>query len=350
MPLFVDRTLETSTTTGTGALTLAGAFTAHGAFSARHIIGELVSYGIEAVDANGLPTGAWEIGYGTLTNAATLTRHVALESSNAGALVNFAAGTKRVWSNENAFLSGDQTLLLMSSVWNPAGHNTTVVSGVAGMAAMTITTGATATARGIAATNRLTRTVRLGYVSAATVNGFGGHVQNNQSRTIGDGTVGGFFYKCRFGCSDAATVAGARSFVGLRNSVSQPANTAEPTAGTNQMGVAVNSTGGNLQLTSAGATAQTPVDLGANFPGNTLSADLYDLTIIAPRTKANTVLYNVERVGTTNVASGVFPNGTPGTTLPAATTIMGHQAWRCNNATALACAIDIGTVVLNSEY
>jgi hypothetical protein len=150
--------------------------------------------------------------------------------------------------------------------------------------------------------------------------------------------------------SDAATVAGARAFVGLRSGTGQPSNAAEPTAGTNQLGIAVNSTGGNIQLAWGGTTAQAPVDLGVNFPGNTLSADLYDLTMIAPRTKANVVAYNLERIGTTFVTSGLFPNATPGTTLPSAATLLGHAAWRCNNATLLACGIDIGTVVLNSDY
>ncbi len=92
-----DRVCETSTTTGTGDFTLAGAVTGFqtfddagaGAFSP-------FPYLIEAVDTNGLPTGAWEAGYGLLTGSTTLQRLITTASSNSGSLVDFAAGTKRV--------------------------------------------------------------------------------------------------------------------------------------------------------------------------------------------------------------------------------------------------------------
>jgi hypothetical protein len=90
------RVLETSTTTGTGALTLAGAVTGFRAFSAVCATNDTCLCYIEAVDSNGLPTGDWECGLGTYSGANTLTRTTVVRSSNAGAAVNFAAGTKRV--------------------------------------------------------------------------------------------------------------------------------------------------------------------------------------------------------------------------------------------------------------
>lgn len=97
--IVANRVRETSTTTGTGALTLAGAATGAIAFSAAPgmAVGATLYYTAEAVDAGGALTGDWEMGLGTYSAASTLTRTTVLASSNAGALVSFAAGTKRVF-------------------------------------------------------------------------------------------------------------------------------------------------------------------------------------------------------------------------------------------------------------
>lgn len=92
-----DRVKETTTTTGTGPLTLAGAMTGYRAFSAVCTTGDTCNYALHAVDANGVPTGDWEVGQGTYSAANTLTRTTILASSNAGAAVNLAAGTKQAW-------------------------------------------------------------------------------------------------------------------------------------------------------------------------------------------------------------------------------------------------------------
>lgn len=92
-----DRVKETTTTTGTGALALAGAATGFRAFSSVCSVSDTCYYAIQAVDANGNPTGDWEVGVGTYSAAATLTRTSVLSSSNAGAAVSLAAGTKQVW-------------------------------------------------------------------------------------------------------------------------------------------------------------------------------------------------------------------------------------------------------------
>lgn len=91
-----DRIAETSTSTGTGDFTLAGSITGFRAFSAVCATSDTLYYLIEAIDANGVPTGEWETGLGTYSAANTLTRTTVKASSNAGAAVSFAAGTKRV--------------------------------------------------------------------------------------------------------------------------------------------------------------------------------------------------------------------------------------------------------------
>jgi hypothetical protein len=91
MPLVVaDRVRETTTTTGTGTITLAGAVTGYQSFS---VVGNANTtyYTINA-------GSQWEVGIGTYLGAGpTLSRDTVLESSNAGALVNFAAGVKDVF-------------------------------------------------------------------------------------------------------------------------------------------------------------------------------------------------------------------------------------------------------------
>ena len=97
MTAVVDRVYETITTTGTGNLSLAGAITGFRAFSSVYANGDTCYYAVEAVDGSGVPTGEWETGLGTYnTSGNTLSRTTVHASSNAGAAVNFSAGTKRV--------------------------------------------------------------------------------------------------------------------------------------------------------------------------------------------------------------------------------------------------------------
>jgi hypothetical protein len=90
--VLADRVKETTTTTGTGTVTLAGASAGYQSFSA---IGNTNTtyYTIAA------QTGTeWEVGIGTYTSSGTtLARTTVISSSNAGALVNFSAGTKDVF-------------------------------------------------------------------------------------------------------------------------------------------------------------------------------------------------------------------------------------------------------------
>lgn len=87
-----DRVKVTSTTTGTGTFTLGSASAGYRDFS---IIGNgnTTYYVIQNTADN-----TWEVGIGTYTaSGTTLSRDTVLESSNGGALVNFASGTKDVF-------------------------------------------------------------------------------------------------------------------------------------------------------------------------------------------------------------------------------------------------------------
>lgn len=99
--IYQDRVLDTSTSTGTGALTLAGAVAGFRRFSAVATIGDTFDYAVVAVDSDGVPTGDWETGRGTYSGANTLTR-TTLHASSTGSAVSFAAGTKYVMLSQNA--------------------------------------------------------------------------------------------------------------------------------------------------------------------------------------------------------------------------------------------------------
>jgi len=228
------------------------------------------------------------------------------------------------------------------ALWIPPGGATTA-PGLFGMAALTAT--GTATSRAFAATNLLTRMARLGYVSAATAGSLSGAREAVAKYTVGaGGLLGGFFVRYRFAVSDAAAVAGARMFIGLSASTAAPTNV-EPSTLVNSIGVAQLSTSNNLQIVWNGATAtNTPIDLGATFPANTLSADVYELALFAPAA-GSAVHYQVTRLNTGDKASGSLTTG-----LPLGTVFMCQQLWRCNNATALAVGLDICGLYVETDY
>ena len=100
--MLADRVKETTTTTGTGTVNLGGAATGgYQTFVAGIGTGNLCYYCIQLTSAN-----EWEVGIGTVTDAATdtLSRDTVLSSSNGGVLVNFSSGTKDVFCTSPASL------------------------------------------------------------------------------------------------------------------------------------------------------------------------------------------------------------------------------------------------------
>lgn len=137
-----DRVRENTVTTGTSAFALGGAIAGYRAFSSVLSNGDTTWY------ACVLPGGAWEVGVGTWITGNSLQRTTVLRSSNANALVSFAAGTKDIFIAQpavkanvqnNTFPSG--TLMLFQQTTAPVywtkqvTHNDKalrVVSGAAG--------------------------------------------------------------------------------------------------------------------------------------------------------------------------------------------------------------------------
>ena len=87
-----DRVKETSIVTGTGSATLLGAAIGYQSFNTAIPTGSTVYYCIAGQGNN-----EWEVGVGTFTAPDTLSRDTVYESSAAGALIDFTAGTKDVF-------------------------------------------------------------------------------------------------------------------------------------------------------------------------------------------------------------------------------------------------------------
>jgi hypothetical protein len=224
-------------------------------------------------------------------------------------------------------------------LWLPPGNAATVPA-VLGYTAPT--TVGTATAANVATTNLYTRMRRLSFVSSATAGSLSSYRIGVAQVQLGDGGGNGGFYKIlRFGCGDAATVSGARQFCGIASSTSAPTNV-EPSTLTNIIGVGHGAADTNLKIFYGGSTAQPPIDLGVNFPANTLSVDAYELALFSPSNVFGTIYYEVTRLNTGNVATGAIAGDGASIILPSPYTLLSY-AWnyRTNNTTTLAVTLDI---------
>jgi hypothetical protein len=201
----------------------------------------------------------------------------------------------------------------------------------------------------VSTTNMFSRTFRITSSSTATAGTLGYFNTPATEYTLGSATTpayGGFYLTMKFGIAD--TVANPRTFVGISSSTGAPTNV-EPSTLVNSIGVGQGAANTNLFVYYGGSAAQTPIDLGINFPTNTSSTDWYELTLFAPPTSNNTVYYQVTRLNTGNVASGTL-TGTAGTALPSNTTTLCIRAFRSNNATASAVTLALGNCYIETDY
>lgn len=225
------------------------------------------------------------------------------------------------------------------AMWTPQGNSTVTATSI-GLAPPG-TQGGTA-ARNVATTNMLTATRRIGSLSAATAGSFTGFRAGAFQFFRGNSPgMGGFRFVARWGCSDAASVAGARTFVGMAPATVTAAN---PSSLTNLIGVGTDDTDSNLQIIfNDGSGVATKISLGANFPDHTLSADLYELAMYcAPN--SGTVGVQVTRLNTGDTYSATLD-----TNLPVTNTLLGPQFMRSNGPTALAVSIDLVSLYIESD-
>jgi hypothetical protein len=106
---FADRVKDTTTTTGTGNLTLSGTPpTGFQSFNAAFGTGKQIFYGVEG-------GSEWEVGEGHLSASTTFVRDIILASSNAGAAVNFSAGTKNIFCTIPATVAENRPLTILKA-------------------------------------------------------------------------------------------------------------------------------------------------------------------------------------------------------------------------------------------
>lgn len=204
----------------------------------------------------------------------------------------------------------------------------------------------TATAVSLASTNLYTRSSRVRYVSAATASAGAGYRSTAGQVYRADG----FFLAVRFGIGQG--VATNRLFVGLRGTTATMSLTAETSAELNVIGVGCDSNQTTLRLFhNDGAGVAIATDLGVNFPTNTASVDLYELTLYCAPDSVD-VQWSVERV----VEAGARPTATKyasgtitGTEMPATTLVLSAHLHLGNAATAAAVGLDFQYVYIETD-
>lgn len=207
---------------------------------------------------------------------------------------------------------------------------------------------ATGTATGVyqmatpALRNYLNASRRVKYVSSAAAGSVCGARISGNVMTVGNNDgLGGLFFMVEFGCDDAAAISDARQFVGISGNSAVPTNV-EPSTLTGSFGVGHGAADTNLKIFYGGAVPQTPIDLGSDFPANTLGVDLYRLTLYSPTDEVRRIYWKVERVGTPYVAEGYVDGvGSYVNMWNNNNFICPFWSYRSNNTTALAAALSI---------
>lgn len=221
--------------------------------------------------------------------------------------------------------------------WITIGNTTSAPTGE-GIAAPAQT--GTATQRDVATTNLFTMSKRWGLISGTST---AGSSMSLRASVLQFALYGGFSFVCRFGIADAAAVANARFFVGFVSVITQLTN-AEPSTSLNMFGVGCEAGQTTMRTYSNdGSGTATMANLGANFPVDTRSTDLYELAMFCVP-GGSTVYYVVTRLNTGNVASGSWSSD-----LPASTVLLAPQIWRNNGTTALAVGMDFVSLYIRTD-
>lgn len=199
-----------------------------------------------------------------------------------------------------------------------------------GFAPLTVS-GATATLRALAGTNKVTRTPRVGYVSAASV---GAVISIRQTLGYIFSSSSTFSTAFRFAIADATLVASARMFVGLRTDLTAMTNT-DPANLIRCLGIGHDAGETTMRLYYHNGVTMEEIDLGANFP--VAVGRVYELEVYSIDT-------SVRRLGIRVMceASGAKYEKTFVRDIPSwGTAACPVNLMRTNNTTAAAVAIDI---------
>lgn len=347
-----DFVKETSTTTGTGSYTLAGAVAGFQGIVAG--IGSGNQSLFAATDGTD-----WEIFYGTVSGT-TLSRDIVEASSNAGAAVNWGAGTKEIYITPTSSISqmmleldsdaadppvpsysslklwaknrGGRLFLNMIgssgldtslqpalfgntvNMWLPGTGTTVAINFGTSFTARNSGTSAAQATPNLASTNFLTQMKRATFGTGTTATGASGIQSATTACWLGNAAgMGGFFFQARFGIETHQ--AAMRYFVGL--SANNAAMAADSSGWNNTVGIGKDSADSNWQIITRG-TAVTKTDTGCACT----AGQVLDLFMFAPPNSSTVYARVVDpQTGTVYVNNVAFS-----TNLPSNTTFLYMQA------------------------
>ena len=157
--------------------------------------------------------------------------------------------------------------------------------------------------------------------------------------------LGGFLWQATVGVSDAATVANSNCFYGLWSGTGSIGTVNNITGMTSIIGIGSCTGNTNLSIIyNDGAGNCTTISLGANFPAQTLSTDLYDIRIFAP-SNGSYMGISIERLNTGNYYEAILD-----TNIPTNNGFLSWHLWRSNATTALQAGLDITQVYWETKY
>ena len=184
-------------------------------------------------------------------------------------------------------------------------------------------------------TNLFSSTIRVRAVSGGTAGSSNGWRSFTGFPFIWLGNasgLGGFTASFVFGIDTPQ--ADMRCFVGLRNVASAIGNV-DPSSLIDIFGIGSDNGEANFSIMNNDASGTaTKTALGANFPVQTTTTDIYRLTITCPANASGGITYLVERLNTGDTATGTITTNLPTNNLP-----LNFQFWINNGATAAAVTI-----------
>jgi hypothetical protein len=196
--------------------------------------------------------------------------------------------------------------------------------------------GVSQVARTLANTSFFTAVPRLGFLSDTTAGSSAGIFGDSLCCWRGNAArLGGFCLTMRFGVNAWQT--NGRLFAGLRSSAAAIGNV-DPSSLVNIVGVGADAGQTTLRLlTNDGSGTATATDLGARFPINTSSTEVYELTLSC-EPNSSVIRWRLERL---NTAANDIVEGEVSANLPVNSVFLTPHLWINNGATAAAVAVDL---------
>ncbi len=338
-----DLISQTSTTTGTGPFTLA-VDPGFNTFASAYATGVPFFVGVQGLDADGAQTTERLTGIGQLLPDGRLQVDSVTASSNGNTAVSFTSASLvlfdpisvgAVTAIADAQAAAAVAAIELFDLWRLSRFgsylgvsNVNVVPTTIGLPTLVETGGAQAN---ISASTIFSATQRRRYNTAATA----GAAAGARSQPIFLRDFDGFRFSVAFGIADAASVAGARMFVGLR-AASTAATDVQIDSVVNAIGIGheAGDAGFSIFHNDATGTATKVALDAAKFPATTRSTDIIRIEIITRKAAGDVV------VTVTNTVTGETQSATLSADLPAFGVGLTPTWWRSNGVTAAVASLE----------